>query len=242
MKRWILLFLFLLPSPETTFADILQDTPRDKEARQRMVQNQIRLRGISDPVVLDAVSNVPRHFFVPKDLVRQAYTDHPLPIGEGQTISQPYIVALMTESLGLGPNDRVLEIGTGSGYQAAVLSRIAREVYTIEIKESLYKKAAELLVSTGFGRVQVRHGDGYFGWTETAPFDGIMITAAVDHIPPPLLGQLKDGGRLVLPLGNPFSYQNLVLVIKKGTDYKVKGITGVLFVPLTGHALERNKP
>jgi protein-L-isoaspartate(D-aspartate) O-methyltransferase len=143
----------------------------------------------------------------------------------------------MTESLQLKGDERVLEIGTGSGYQAAILAKVAKEVYTIEIKEKLFKKADKLLQSMGFNNVQSRHGDGYFGWTEAAPFDCIMITAAVDHIPPPLLKQLKDRGRLILPLGNPFSYQNLSLVTKNKDDYSLRQITGVLFVPLTGHAL-----
>jgi protein-L-isoaspartate(D-aspartate) O-methyltransferase len=182
--------------------------------------------------------DTPRHHFVPKWLKSQAYSDHPLPIGEGQTISQPYIVALMTESLGLTGDARALEIGTGSGYQAAVLAKIAKKVYTIEIKEKLHKKANQVLQSLGYDNVETRLGDGYYGWSDQAPFDGIMITAAVDHIPPPLLNQLKKGGKLVLPLGNPFAYQNLVLVTKHDDDYTVKQITGVLFVPMTGQALE----
>ncbi|MEE8552258.1 MAG: methyltransferase domain-containing protein, partial [Desulfobacterales bacterium] len=157
---------------------------------------------------------------------------------QGQTISQPYVVALMTESLKLKGDERVLEIGTGSGYQAAILSRVAKEVYSIEIKERLYKKASKVLQSMGFTNVKTRHGDGYFGWAEAAPFDCIMITAAIDHIPPPLLKQLKKDGRLILPLGNPFSYQNLSLVTKYDNNYSVRQITGVLFVPMTGHALK----
>ena len=210
-------------------------------ARRNMVSDQILSRGVSDKQVLAAMTEVPRHRFVPRQLVDQAYTDRPLPIGEGQTISQPYIVALMTESLGLKSGMTALEIGTGSGYQAAILSKITSKVYTIEIKKNLHAKATALLESLGFTNVETRHGDGYFGWEEAGPFDGIMITAAVDHVPPPLLKQLKDGGRLILPLGNPFSYQNLVLVTKQGEDFTVKEIIGVLFVPMTGHALERKK-
>jgi protein-L-isoaspartate(D-aspartate) O-methyltransferase len=146
----------------------------------------------------------------------------------------------MTESLSLSKNHRVLEIGTGSGYQAAILASIVHEVYTIEIKEKLYKKATQALAELHLKNIKTRQCDGYFGWPDAAPFDGIMITAAVDHIPPPLLKQLKDGGRLILPLGNPFSYQNLVLVTKHGGDYTVKQITGVLFVPMTGHALKND--
>jgi len=186
------------------------------------------------------MSEVFRHSFVPKELVSRAYADHPLPIGEGQTISQPYIVALMTESLKPKGPERVLEIGTGSGYQAAILANVTKEVYTIEIKEKLYTKANQILRTLGFTNIKTRHSDGYFGWPEAAPFDCIMITAAIDHIPPPLLKQLKDGGRLILPLGNPFSYQNLSLVTKHGEDYTVKQITGVLFVPMTGYALDPN--
>ncbi len=205
-----------------------------------MVLSQIRLRGISDKKVLKAMSEVLRHGFVPKELASRAYADHPLPIGEGQTISQPYIVALMTESLKLKGPESVLEIGTGSGYQAAILANVTQKVYTIEIKEKLYTKANQILLTLGFTNIKTRHSDGYFGWPEAAPFDCIMITAAIDHIPPPLLKQLKDGGRLILPLGNPFSYQNLSLVTKHGEDYTVKQITGVLFVPMTGYALDHN--
>ncbi|MBW1995074.1 MAG: methyltransferase domain-containing protein, partial [Deltaproteobacteria bacterium] len=151
------------------------------------------------------------------------------------------IVALMTESLKLTGNERVLEIGTGSGYQAAILCKVVKEVYTIEIKKKLYQKSTRVLRSLGFSNVKTRHGDGYFGWEAAAPFDAIMITAAVDHIPPPLLAQLVDGGRLILPLGNPFHYQHLTLVTKQGEDYRVRQITGVLFVPLTGYALERSR-
>ena len=147
----------------------------------------------------------------------------------------------MTESLDLKGDERILEIGTGSGYQAAILTKVAKEVYTIEIKKKLYQNASNVLRSMGYTNVKTRHGDGYFGWVEASPFDCIMITAAIDHIPPPLLKQLKEGGRLILPLGNPFSYQNLTLITKQGKDYTVKQITGVLFVPMTGHALDRNR-
>jgi protein-L-isoaspartate(D-aspartate) O-methyltransferase len=183
---------------------------------------------------------VPRHLFVPKGAIGSAYNDHPLRIGEGQTISQPYIVAFMTELLQLQGSERVLEIGTGSGYQAAVLSEIVKEVYTIEIKEGLFRKAKETLRDLGYGNVVTRSGDGYFGWEEVAPFDCIMITAAVDHVPPPLLVQLVEGGRMVLPLGNPYSFfgQVLVLITKTGEDYKLREILPVRFVPMTGQALE----
>ncbi|MBT8373652.1 MAG: protein-L-isoaspartate(D-aspartate) O-methyltransferase, partial [Deltaproteobacteria bacterium] len=206
---------------------------------KNMVSTQIKMRGISDKNVLAAMSEVPRHLFVPKGLIPHAYSDRPLPIGQGQTISQPYIIALMTESLKLKGDERVLEVGTGSGYQAAILAKIVNQVYTMEIKEKLYKKTDLLLKSFGFDNIDTRFGDGYFGWEAKAPFDCIMITAAIDHIPPPLLKQLKNRGRLILPLGNPFSYQNLVLVTKHGEDYKIKQITGVLFVPMTGYALDK---
>ena len=227
----ILISAILLSTP-FTYADAF------KQAREKMVADQIIRRGIGDPRVLAAMTQVPRHLFVPSSIASQAYRDHPLPIGEGQTISQPYIVALMTESLGLKGPERVLEIGTGSGYQAAILSRVADEVYTMEIKEKLHQQSSSVLRSAGFTNIKTRHGDGYFGWKDAEPFDAVMITAAVDHIPPPLLGQLKDGGRLILPLGNPFHFQHLTLVTRNGEDYTVKQITGVLFVPMTGHAIE----
>ncbi len=219
-------------------ADDPEDSPRYRKQREKMVQNQIQARKITDSRVINAMKTVPRHLFVPKQLRKKAYADHPLPIGEGQTISQPYIVALMTERLKLTGGERVLEIGTGSGYQAAILAEVAKEVFTMEIKEKLHERSTKTLKSLKFSNIRTRHGDGYFGWGEFAPFDAIMITAAVNHIPPPLLKQLKNKGRLILPLGNPFHFQNLTLVTKKGEDYKVKQITGVLFVPLTGHALE----
>ena len=210
------------------------------QARLIMVREQIKRRGIKDPRVLKAMRDVPRHLFVPSALKSKAYSDRPLAIGEGQTISQPYIVALMTESLSLSPTSKVLEIGTGSGYQAAILAAVAGEVYTIEIKKKLYQRSKTTLRTLKYD-VNTRLGDGYYGWSSQERFDAIMITAAVDHIPPPLLNQLRNGGRLILPLGNPFSYQNLVLVTKKDQDYIAKQITGVLFVPMTGHALDQDR-
>jgi len=223
-------------------ADVVSDSAEFKKARDHMVRTTIKNRGISDPNVLAAMRTVPRHCFVPQDLLSSAYADRPLPIGEGQTISQPYVVALMTEILKPAKNQRILEIGTGSGYQAAILAQVVKSVYTIEIKEKLYDKANKTLKSLGYRSIKTQHSDGYFGWPEQAPFDAIMVTAAIDHIPPPLLKQLKDGGRLALPLGNPFSYQNLVVVTKKGEDLSVKQITGVLFVPMTGYALKKTSP
>ena len=210
---------------------------RDAE-RLAMVRTQIEARGIRDARVLDAMRAVERHRFVPDDLSAQAYADFPLPIGEGQTISQPYIVALMSELADLSGNERVLEVGTGSGYQAAVLARLARTVFTIEIKPVLQARAARLLASLGLANVTALAGDGYYGIPSAAPFDVIMITAAVDHVPPPLLAQLVDGGRLVLPLGHPFAYQDLVVVTRKGGTYAIDHVLPVSFVPMTGAALE----
>jgi protein-L-isoaspartate(D-aspartate) O-methyltransferase len=216
----------------------LAEEQKTIDKRKEMIETQIKRRGIKDPDVLSAMSSVPRHLFMPEHVRNQAYDDNPVPIGEGQTISQPYIVALMTESLGLSENARVLEIGTGSGYQAAVLARIVDEVYTIEIKSALHARATETLERLGFDNITTKNEDGYFGWEEHAPFDAVMITAAVDHIPRPLFSQLKDGGKMILPLGDPYGIQELVLVIKKGESYTVEYITGVLFVPMTGTALE----
>ena len=172
------------------------------QKRQFMVEHDIKERGIKDALVLDVMRKVPRHLFVDEALRSAAYEDHPLPIGEGQTISQPYVVALMTEALRLKPGDRVLEIGTGSGYQAAVLAELVKEVYTIEIRKSLADKASERLGSLGYKNVKVKYGDGYFGWEEHAPFDAIIITASANHIPPPLIKQLKKAGRLIIPVGS----------------------------------------
>ena len=204
--------------------------------RESMVAAQIAARGVKDGKVLEAMRSVPRHRFVPPDLAGTAYADYPLPIGEGQTISQPYIVALMTESLGLKGGERVLEIGTGSGYQAAVLARIVKEVFTIEIKPKLHQTASALLAALGFTNIRTRSADGYFGWAEEGPFDCIIITAAVDHVPQPLLLQLAVGGRMILPLGNPFALQSLVLVTREAKGPPtVKVVTpDVVFVPLTG--------
>jgi protein-L-isoaspartate(D-aspartate) O-methyltransferase len=239
MKTLRLAYIIFYCLSGPVLADISGDSAKFEQSREQMVRYQIEQRGISDQKVLAAMRTVPRHLFVPRGLRSNAYADRPLPIGEGQTISQPYIVALMTESLRLDANSRILEIGTGSGYQAAILAQITAEVYTIEIKEKLYKKATEVLKTLDFTNVKTRRGDGYYGWEEQAPFDAIMITAAVDHVPPPLIRQLKNGGKLILPLGHPFNYQYLVLVTKKGDDIFQKNITGVLFVPMTGHALRK---
>ena len=216
----------------------LQNQTKDEfyEARKYMVNNHMKARDIYDKKVLAVMEKVPRHRFVPANLVTNAYDDRPLPIGYGQTISQPYIVALMTQEVTVGKNDKVLEIGTGSGYQAAVLAELVKEVYTIEIVEPLAKSAEERLTREGYKNVQVKNADGYFGWQEKTPFDAIIVTAAVNHIPPLLLEQLKDGGRLIIPLGNTREFQTLTLVTKKGNDLETRFITGVVFVPLTGEA------
>jgi protein-L-isoaspartate(D-aspartate) O-methyltransferase len=201
------------------------------EQRERMVDRQIERRGIENERVLQALRDVKRHLFVPPEEIAQAYEDHPLPIGYGQTISQPYIVALMTESIEPKANDRVLEIGTGSGYQAAVLSKLVKEVYSIEIVESLGREAAERLQNLGYANVTVRVGDGYKGWPDQAPFDAIVVTAAPPEIPQALVDQLAEGGRMVVPVGT--SFQELLLIEKKkGGEVSKRVITAVRFVPM----------
>lgn len=207
--------------------------------RQVMVEHDIKARDVKDKKVLAVMLKIKRHLFVDKGLQGQAYADHPLPIGDGQTISQPYVVALMTESLKLKPTDRVLEIGTGSGYQAAVLAEIVKEVYTIEIRKGLADMAAKRLKELGYLNVKVKYGDGYFGWEEFAPFDAIIVTAAANHIPPPLIKQLKNNGRLVIPLGSTFYYQTLTLITKQDKELNTEQLGGVSFVPMTGEAQER---
>jgi len=211
------------------------------QKRQAMVENDIKGRGIKDKKVLEVVGRIPRHLFVDEHLRGRAYADYPLPIGEGQTISQPYVVALMTEALRLKPTDRVLEIGTGSGYQAAVLSEIVKEVYTIEIRKSLADMAAERLKYLGYRNVKVKYADGYFGWEEYAPFDAIIITAAANHIPPPLIKQLKEGGRLIVPLGSTVYYQMLALVTKRKSKLDVEQMGSVAFVPMIGEAEKKRR-
>jgi protein-L-isoaspartate(D-aspartate) O-methyltransferase len=204
-------------------------------ARQRMVAEQIRVRGVTDPAVLAAVEAVPRHLFVPEGERRNAYEDRPLPIGSGQTISQPYIVALMTSLLGIRPGDRILEVGTGSGYQAAVLSRLAGEVYSVEILKPLGERARRTLAELGYDNVHLRIGDGYEGWPSAAPFDGIIVTAAPPSIPQPLLRQLKVGGKLVIPVGK--TYQDLIVMTKrKDGGFDRDNVLPVRFVPMTGEA------
>ncbi len=203
-------------------------------ARLAMVSEQIQQRDVTDPQVLEVMRRVPRHRFVPSQYLDAAYEDHPLPIGYGQTISQPYIVALMSESLRVGPGARVLEIGTGSGYQAAVLAELGAEVYTMEIVPELAVQAADRLREEGCATVSVLNADGYFGWPEHAPYDAIIVTAAPDHLPQPLANQLKEGGRLVIPIGPAGSYQTLWLFEKQAGELHATNLGGVLFVPLTG--------
>ncbi len=213
-----------------------QDTTDYDAARERMVRQQIAARDISDPEILAAFEKVERHKFVDSSLWSMAYNDHPLPIGEGQTISQPYIVALMTDLAGLDSSDTVLEIGTGSGYQAAILAELVDQVYTIEIVKSLGLQARERLRQLGYDNVEVRIGDGYQGWPEQAPFDAIIITCAPPKIPQPLLDQLADGGRMVVPVGT--YYQELILVEKEDGELRKSRIAPVRFVPMTGESQE----
>ena len=204
------------------------------QTREEMVVRQIIGRGVTDPAVLAAMRVVPRHLFVPTELINLAYHDNPLPIGLGQTISQPYIVALMTEALKLEPGMRVLEIGTGSGYQAAVLAEMGMQVYTIEILPELAEHATETLTYLGYTDVHTLTGDGYFGWEENAPFDRIIVTAAPDHLPQPLARQLIEGGRLVIPIGPVGAFQTLWLFEKIDGELQATNLGGVSFVPLTG--------
>ncbi len=204
-----------------------------QERQEAMVRVQIEGRGITDTATLRAMRTVPRHLFVPSSWIDEAYDDRPLPIGYGQTISQPYIVAYMTELVKPKRAQRVLEIGTGSGYQAAVLAQIVDSVFTIEIVTELAREARERLHSSGYKNVVVRNADGYHGWKEKGPFDAIVVTAATEYIPPPLVEQLKDGGLMVIPVGTPFLVQTLTLVAKRGAEVKTYSLIPVRFVPFT---------
>jgi len=214
------------PPPATARA-----TDEYTRLRKEMVVSQIQSRGVSAADVLEAMNAVPRHKFVLTEFLDQAYEDHPLPIGYGQTISQPYIVALMTEKLQVKRGDKVLEIGAGSGYQAAVLAQLGVEVYSVEIIPELAQAAGKRLEQLGYA-VSVKQGDGYYGWPEHAPYDAIIVTAAPDHVPQPLVKQLKDGGRLVIPVGPQGSFQTLWQFTRTGDDVKAVNLGGVAFVPL----------
>ncbi len=224
----LILFFFLVFYPATSYCKKTYE-----EKRKSMVEWQIKDRGINDNGVLNAMNTVPRHLFVPKIYRSTSYSDRPLPIGFGQTISQPYIVALMTEYLKLDKDDKVLEVGTGSGYQAAILSQITDNVYTIEIVEKLYERTDDMLKTSGYKKIHTKCADGYFGWEEFAPYDAIIVTCAAEFIPPPLIAQLKIGGRMCIPVGPPFRIQNLLLITKKSeTEIVTEVITSVRFVPL----------
>jgi protein-L-isoaspartate(D-aspartate) O-methyltransferase len=234
MKMFLFLFFFLTLSLSWA-AD-----PGDplSSNRQQMVREQIEARGVKDQRVLEAMRKVRRHLFVPAPWRNSAYDDRPLPIGEGQTISQPYIVAFMTEAARIGPKDRILEIGTGSGYQSAVLGELAKEVYTIEIVKPLAESARLLLEKMGYKNIKVRWGDGYQGWKEQAPFEAIIVTAAPSEIPGELVKQLKTGGRMVVPIGGFF--QELYLITKMESGIKKETLLPVRFVPMI-HPAETKK-
>lgn len=226
-----------MPDKNTTFAMGCTNSIVDEDIftrqRKRMVEEQIAYRGVKDKRVLEAMESVPRHLFIPEEARLYSYYDQPVPIGFGQTISQPYIVAFMTELLRAGSNDVVLEVGTGSGYQAAILAKLVKQVYTIEIIEGLGKEAQKRLNMLGYTNVEVMIGDGYKGWPERAPFDAIIVTAAAEHIPQPLIDQLKPGGRMVIPVGGVYAVQDLMLITKDESSKVVKeSIIPVRFVPL----------
>lgn len=226
MKTIILFFLgFLINLPVSA-----QNFER---MRENMVRRQIQNRGIDHQPTLNAMRNVERHLFVPRGQQGRAYSDGPMPIGYGQTISQPYIVAYMTSLIEPKPDDKVLEIGTGSGYQAAVLAEIVDMVYTIEIIPELANQARELLDELNYNNVEVITGDGYFGHEDRAPYDAIVVTAAAEYIPPPLISQLKDGGKMIIPVGSPFMVQTLMLVEKEGNKITTSNLMPVRFVPFT---------
>ncbi len=255
MKRWMIAFLLALTlgplacapqpalftpaaTPELTASSEPGAAPTATSdgmanARRRMVETQMRARDITDERVLAAMETVPRHEFVLPETMSQAHADHPLPIGFGQTISQPYIVALMTQMLELQRGNRALEIGTGSGYQAAVLAELTDQVYTIEIIPELAQGARVTLDRLGYDDVVSRQADGYWGWEEHAPFDVIIVTAAPDHVPQPLLDQLADGGRMVIPVGPPGGYQSLWVITREGDEFHNFNWGGVRFVPFT---------
>ena len=227
VRNKVITIIILCLTVTSTWA---QEESLFNKLRDEMVRTQIEARGIKDKRLLEVMRKVPRHRFVPQAYKRSAYKDRPLPIGEGQTISQPYIVALMTELLRLTGTQKVLEIGTGSGYQAAILAELSGYVYTIEILSTLAERAEKLLESLGYKNILVKCGDGYIGWQEHAPFDGIIVTCAPEEVPAALVEQLADGGRMVIPVGS--IYQELMLIEKKNGQVKVKSIIPVRFVPM----------
>ena len=241
---FLILLFFMLPMvfPQCTDGGKVSESNSRgdfKAMREKMVETQIKARGVKDPRVLSALLKVERHRFVPEEYLNSAYADQPLPIGEGQTISQPYIVALMTELLGLKGDEKVLEIGTGSGYQAAILAELAKEVYTLEIIEPLASMAKNRLLQLGYQNIKVKAGDGYLGWPEFSPFDAIIITCAPDHIPKSLIEQLKEGGRMVVPVGT--YTQELKKIVKCSGKIETTDVIPVVFVPMTGEAMKQKK-
>jgi len=229
-KSAVILLLIFSYLPAYSF---ISQKDEYKRLREEMVQKQLVKRGITDPSVLGAMRSVPRHLFVLKAYRHLAYADHPLPIEARQTISQPYIVAQMTQSIDIKKGEKVLEIGTGSGYQAAVLAHLTNKVYTIEIIEELAKKARKTLKKLGYNQIHVKWGDGHAGWKEEAPFDAIIITCASSQVPPRLFEQLREGGRIILPLGNPLTSQTLTIITKINGKPETKRILAVRFVPMT---------
>lgn len=237
-----ILKIILMLFPLLLFSLNVSSCGTDDDYRSRrisMVEDQIVSRGVSDRAVLDAMRKVARHLFVPVDEIENAYYDHPLPIGNDQTISQPYIVALMSELARPKPESKILEIGTGSGYQAAVLAEIVQSVYTIEIIEPLSKRSEQLLKKLGYKNIHCKIGDGYFGWKEHAPFDAIIVTAAPSKTPEPLLNQLKIGGRLIIPVGD--IWQELLVITRTEKGFDKQSIIPVRFVPMTGEAEKKKR-
>jgi len=229
MKTPIIISLLFLFASTGSFTQ----TNIHKSRREGMVTNQIQLRGMDHRPTLNAMRIVPRHLFVPINLQENAYDDRPLPIGHGQTISQPYIVAYMTSIINPKPEFKVLEIGTGSGYQAVVLSEIVDSVFTMEIVPELYQSASARISELAYDNIKIKFGDGYYGWPEHGPYDAIVVTAAAEFVPPPLIEQLKEGGKMIIPVGSPFMVQSLILVNKKKDRITTTNLMSVRFVPFT---------
>jgi protein-L-isoaspartate(D-aspartate) O-methyltransferase len=238
MKTFFAAFILLVVLSISASISAQPNPEAYRTERERMVNEQIATRGIRHKPTLNALKSVPRHLFVPRSQIGNAYRDSPLPIGYGQTISQPYIVAYMTEIVNLEPDHIVLEIGTGSGYQAAILAEIVKEVYTIEIIPELAEASKKLFAELDYKNIHVKTADGYYGWDEAGPFDAIIVTAAAEHIPPPLIEQLKDGGKMIIPVGTPFFVQQLMLVEKKKGKTTTRNLMPVRFVPFTSEKEE----